>query len=49
MLLKNYKFDITLPECNLSALTVNAIAQLSDDISEVFPYLNATLKGASNG
>jgi len=45
MLLKNYKFEVTLPECNPSISTVNALAELPNDISEVFPYLNATLKG----
>jgi len=47
MLLKNYKFEVTLPECNPSISTVNALAELPNDISEVFPYLNATLKGAT--
>jgi len=46
MLLRNYKFKVTLPECNPSISTVNALAELANDISEVFPYLNATLKGA---
>jgi len=45
MLLKDYKFRIVLPECNPTVQTVNAIADLTDDISEVFPYLNATIKG----
>jgi len=36
---------MVLPECNFSSEKVNAIVTLSDDISEVFPYLNAVLKG----
>ena len=47
MLLHTYTFEVTLPECNPSAQTVNAIATLSDDIREVLPYLNARVKGAS--
>ena len=39
MLLHDYKFEISLPECNPFAQTVNAIAVLSDDISDVLPYL----------
>ena len=45
MLLNDYTFRIALPECNPSAQTLNAIAELADDISDVFPYLNATIKG----
>ncbi len=45
MLLRDYKFKLVFPECNPSATTVNALADLSDDISEVLPYLNATIKG----
>lgn len=45
MLLRDYKFRLVFPECNPSVETVNAIADLSDDISEVLPYLNATIKG----
>ena len=45
MLLRDYKFKLVFPECNPSVTTVNAIADLSDDISEVLPYLNAIIKG----
>ncbi|MGQ9509384.1 MAG: (Fe-S)-binding protein [Thermodesulfobacteriota bacterium] len=45
MLLHDYQLRIVLPECNFSAEKVNAIVTLSDDISEVLPYLNRTLKG----
>jgi len=45
MLLNEYQLRIVLPECNFSAETVNSIVILSDDISEVLPYLNTVLKG----
>ena len=45
MLLNEYQLRIVLPECNFSAVTVNAIVNLSDDISEMLPYLNTVLKG----
>jgi len=45
MLLHKYDLKIVLSECNPSSLKVNALADLSDDISEVLPYLNTTLKG----
>lgn len=45
MLLKDYKFKLVFPECNPTVTTVNAIAELSNDISEVLPYLNAIIKG----
>ncbi len=45
MLLRDYQLRIVLPECNFSAEKVNAIVRLSEDISEVLPYLNRTLKG----
>jgi len=47
MLIKNYAIRIVLPECNPSAQKENAIAELPDDISEVLPYINATIKGCS--
>ena len=34
-----------MPECNPTIRTLGAIAELSDDIGEVLPYLNATIKG----
>jgi ArsR family metal-binding transcriptional regulator len=43
MLLNNYTFETSLPECNPMAETLNAIASLSDDISEVLPYLAAVI------
>ena len=45
MLLHNYTLRIVLSDCNPSSEKVNAIADLSEDISEVLPYLNTTLKG----
>ncbi len=45
MLLNDYQLRIVLPECNFSAETVNAIVALSEDISEIFPFLNTVLKG----
>lgn len=44
MLLRDYKFQLFAPKCNPSAEYVNCLAALRDDIREVFPYLNATLK-----
>jgi len=47
MLLKSYTLKIEFPPCDFSAQTVNAIAELSDDISEVLPYLNAIIEGCT--
>lgn len=44
MLLKGYSFETEMPKCNFFAQTVNAIAQLSDDISDALPYLAAIIK-----
>lgn len=46
MLLKGYTLKMISPECNPFAMTANAVAELSDDVSAVLPYLNAVLKGA---
>lgn len=45
MLLRNYRLRVVLSDCNPSSQKVNAIADLSEDIGEVLPYLNAVLKG----
>ncbi len=45
MLLSKYDLKMVLSECNLSSQKVNAIVDLSEDISEVLPYLNTVLKG----
>ena len=44
MLLKDYSFETMLPECNPMAETINAIANLSEDIGQVLPYLAAVIK-----
>jgi len=44
MLLNSYKIRRTLP-CLADPMKIRAIADISDEIHEVFPYLNATLKG----
>jgi ArsR family metal-binding transcriptional regulator len=43
-LLREYKLQLFAPKCNPSAEYANCLAALRDDIGEVFPYLNATLK-----
>jgi ArsR family metal-binding transcriptional regulator len=45
MLLHNYTLRMVLSDCNPSSQKVNALADLSQDISEVLPYLNTILKG----
>ena len=47
MLLKGYTFETMLPECNPMAETINAVAELSDDISAVLPYLASIVKVCS--
>jgi ArsR family metal-binding transcriptional regulator len=47
MLLKEYTFETMLPECNPMAETINAVAELSDDISAVLPYLASIVKVCS--
>ena len=44
MLLNNFQITHILP-CLADPEKIRTIAELSDDISEVLPYLNATLKG----
>jgi ArsR family metal-binding transcriptional regulator len=44
MLLQSYKITRTLP-CLADPMKIRVIAELSDEIQEVFPYLNAILKG----
>lgn len=43
MLVEGYRLTIALPDCNHFVTTANAVAELSDDASEVFPYLHAVL------
>ena len=45
MLRRKYTVRVVLSDCNPSSQKVNAIADLSEDISEVLPYLNTVLKG----
>ncbi len=45
MLLRDYALRIVLSDCNPSSQKVNALVDLSDDISELLPYLNTVLKG----
>lgn len=47
MLLKSYTVKTMMPPCNPMAETINALAELSEDISEALPYLAATLKGCT--
>ena len=44
MLLNSYKITRILP-CLADPEKIRVIAEISDEIHEVFPYLNATLKG----
>ncbi len=44
MLLNSYKITRVLP-CLADPEKIRVIADISDEIHEVFPYLNATLKG----
>jgi ArsR family metal-binding transcriptional regulator len=45
MFVDHYTLRIMLPDCNPSSDKVNATADLSDDISDLLPYLNTVLKG----
>ena len=44
MLLNSYKITRILP-CIADPEKIRVIAELSDEIHEIFPYLNAVLKG----
>ncbi len=43
MLVRGYSLKMGLPDCNPFATSANAVAELSDDASEVLPYLHAIL------
>jgi len=45
MFLSDYTLRLVLSDCNPSSQKVNALVDLSEDLSEVFPYLNTVLKG----
>ncbi len=46
MLIEDYDLEVFTPPCHPGEETWSAIARLKVDISEVLPYLNATLRGA---
>ena len=46
MLIKKYELEVFTPPCEPGAERFAAKALLEEDISELLPYLNATLKGA---
>lgn len=46
MLIKDYDLEVFTPPCEPGAERFSAVARLTVDISEVLPYLNATLRGA---
>lgn len=46
MLIQNYDLELFTPPCHPGAERYAATARLMTDISEVLPYLNATLEGA---
>lgn len=46
MLIDHYDLEVFTPPCEPGAERYSGVARLTVDISEVLPYLNATLKGA---
>jgi hypothetical protein len=46
MLIEKYDLEVFTPPCDPGAERYAARARLTVDISEVLPYLNATLRGA---
>jgi len=46
MLIDTYDLDVFTPPCDPGAERYSAVARLTIDISDVLPYLNATLRGA---
>jgi hypothetical protein len=46
MLIERYDLEVFTPPCDPGAERYAARARLTMDISEVLPYLNATLRGA---
>ena len=46
MLIEDYDLEVFTPPCEPGAERFSAVARLATDISEVLPYLNATLRGA---
>jgi ArsR family metal-binding transcriptional regulator len=46
MLIEDYDLEVFTPPCEPGAVRFSAIARLTTDITEILPYLNATLRGA---
>jgi ArsR family metal-binding transcriptional regulator len=46
MLIEAYDLEVFTPPCNPGAERYAARARVAEDISEVLPYINATLRGA---
>jgi len=46
MLIEHYDLEVFTPPCDPGAERYAALARLTADISEILPYLNATLRGA---
>jgi ArsR family metal-binding transcriptional regulator len=46
MLIEKYDVEVFTPPCEPGAERFSAVARLTADISEILPYLNATLRGA---
>ncbi len=44
-MLENRKVNLVRPACDPNSTSLAAIVEFEGDISEVFPYLNATVKG----
>jgi ArsR family metal-binding transcriptional regulator len=45
-LIGDYDLEVFTPPCDPGAERFSAVARLTTDISEVLPYLNATMRGA---
>ncbi|MGD0627087.1 MAG: hypothetical protein ABSB32_20565 [Thermodesulfobacteriota bacterium] len=45
MLIKRFPYRLFPPDCNLASQKLNAIAELAEDIREIFPCLNGVIKG----
>ncbi len=46
MLIRDYSLRLSKPKCNVFSERVHAQALLRDDVTDVMPYLNATVTGA---
>jgi len=45
MKLEEYRLRLVSPDCNPSIEKINAIFELNENLSELLPYLNTSLKG----